>query len=116
LLWAIPAWSRPGYLSQLPPRVRKCQVCHLTRSGMGGLNPFGKAFRERGSVQQLMALDPDGDGFTTRQEFDAGTNPGNPRSYPGAPPEIPVLPLTLVLVGMAGGGLFLWRLRRYPHE
>ncbi len=98
--------ARPGYLRVLPPQAQKCQVCHPTRSGMGGLNPFGKAFEETRSLALILDRDSDGDGFTNREELEAGTNPGHPRSYPGARPPVP---LWLVIGGgvLGAGGLWI---------
>jgi hypothetical protein len=33
-------------------------------------------------TEELGALDSDGDGFSNSQEFDANTNPGDPKSKP----------------------------------
>ncbi len=101
VMFLFPAvvWSRPGYLRVLPPEVQRCQVCHFTRSGMEGPNAFGKDWKAYGSLQAILDLDSDGDGFTNGEELQAGTLPGDPRDYPGAPRRGPVW--------WFGGGLLL---------
>jgi len=83
--------SRPGYLQALPPEAQRCQVCHLTRSGMEGPNAFGKDWKRYGSLQAILNLDSDGDGFSNEEELRAGTLPGDPRDHPGASRRVPYL-------------------------
>jgi hypothetical protein len=69
------------------------------------------------------ALDKDGDGFTNLEEFQGGTNPENPLSYPGAHLDCecepceqkgagvdigPIL-IVLILIIIAGAGLIMYQ-------
>ncbi len=73
--------ARPLYLEDLPPRLKKCLVCHTTRSGPD-LNAFGKDYYDEG-LEIPLDRDSDHDGFTNAQELQAGTSPGDPHDYPG---------------------------------
>ncbi|GEM_PF-3036134 len=75
-----PLNSRPLYLKELPPKLKKCRTCHLTRGGRG-FNPFGRDF-ENIKMDKLMEIDSDGDGFINKIEIEKGTNPGDPSDYP----------------------------------
>lgn len=66
-----------------------CITCHTTSRG-GTLNAFGKDY-ERIAMKagdtysaELGKLDSDGDGANNDQEFQAKTNPGDPKSNPGS--------------------------------
>ena len=72
--------SRPLYLKELPPKLKKCRTCHLTRGGRG-FNSFGRDFGNMG-MDKLMEIDSDGDGFINKIEIEKGTNPGDPSDYP----------------------------------
>lgn len=65
-----------------------CATCHLSPGGRGPRNPFGEDWltiaKPRGNeyVSEIAQRDSDEDGFTNDEEFKAGTNPGDPNSYP----------------------------------
>lgn len=93
VLFALPAWAMPGFVSDVPnatqPELvdgRPCRVCHVRPQGGGELNPFGKDYdRNRGGQgwAQLFMVDSDGDDLTNGMEL------GDPRGIwtPGATPE-----------------------------
>lgn len=65
-----------------------CGTCHVNLAGGGALNAFGKDWNAiaipKGDqyVDELGNRDSDGDGFKNSDEFNAGTNPGDPNSKP----------------------------------
>ena len=81
VLFSTSMWARPLYLEDLPPKLKKCLVCHTTRSGPE-LNAFGRDYENAG-LEIPLDVDSDHDGFTNAQELEAGTSPGNPHEYPG---------------------------------
>lgn len=80
------AYSIPLYMQELPQAFKdECTTCHVSPSGMGGVNRFGAAFANAGhSLASISTADSDGDGYTNREELAAGTFPGNPDSHPGS--------------------------------
>lgn len=70
-----------------------CQWCHYSYGydGAGNIedtmNAYGKAYKNAGrnaaAVSTIDGLDSDGDGYTNKQEIEAGTFPGNPDDHPG---------------------------------
>lgn len=82
--------GRPFRLEKIPDQGKhfKCKTCHASRFGGKTFNPFGLDYKEIGLAagdsytDELAELDSDSDGFTNRQEFDEGTNPGDPKSKP----------------------------------
>lgn len=60
-----------------------CSTCHYDPKGGGQRNPFGQDYERIGIpagekyTEKLGALDSDGDGSTNKEEFAAGTHPGN---------------------------------------
>lgn len=101
--------ARPLYSKDLPPSLKNyCQVCHTSASG-GPLNKFGNDYqRFNFNISAISTLDSDGDGFTNSEELTKGTLPGDPTSYPGAPPRMPIIELVLI----AAGSLLLFVLVR----
>jgi hypothetical protein len=92
--------GRPLYAKDLPTSLKNyCQVCHTSASG-GPLNEFGKDYqRFNFNTSAISTLDSDGDGFTNGEELAEGTFPGDPNSYPGAPREMLIIELMLVIAG-----------------
>ncbi|MDD5474151.1 MAG: DUF5667 domain-containing protein [Candidatus Methanoperedens sp.] len=91
-LYGVPSASAyGGYLNDFNKqynttgtRLDSCGVCHVAPAGGGGLNPYGKAFKDAGSFAAIESLDSDGDGFTNIAESNARTFPGNPDDHPAA--------------------------------
>ena len=76
------ASARARYPQLADSRLDTCNLCHLSGGG-SSRNPFGEAFAANGfSLAAIESLDPDGDGYTNRQEFKALTFPGNPKDFP----------------------------------
>ncbi|MFQ6051581.1 MAG: thrombospondin type 3 repeat-containing protein [Candidatus Hydrothermarchaeota archaeon] len=74
----------PLYMKEIPASLKKCTVCHIQSSGIGGLNNFGFDFAKNNfSLSRIEKLDSDHDGFSNYDELNAGTYPGDPNSYPG---------------------------------
>jgi len=90
----------PNYVRDLPMKYKdECITCHITPSGMGGLNQYGADFNDFGySVSSISNIDSDGDGFTNGQEFESGTFPGDPDSYSGS--GIEGIPLEILVFFM----------------
>ncbi len=84
--WMPLAHSIPLYVKDLPSSFKDhCTTCHISSSGMGGLNRFGADFEFNGhSIERIAQLDSDRDGFNNGQELSAGTFPGDPGSYSGS--------------------------------
>ena len=84
------AIGKPFRLKIIPDEGKnfKCRTCHKSRWGGKNWNPFGIDYKKYGIpagdkyTEELGALDSDEDGFSNSQEFDAKTNPGNPKSKP----------------------------------
>ncbi len=84
------AAGRPFRLDKVPDQGKnfKCKTCHTSGFGGKSFNPFGLDYQKIGLTagdsytDELADRDSDNDGFTNRQEFDAGTNPGDPKSKP----------------------------------
>ena len=74
------------YTEDLPSSYGSvCLVCHLSESGGGGLNSFGRDYSENDNdIEAINDLDSDGDGHTNEKELEAGTYPGDPDSSPVA--------------------------------
>lgn len=81
LFLSVKGEARPVYLEDLPPKLKKCLVCHTSRSG-SYLNAFGRDYEDAG-FEIPLNLDSDHDGFTNAEELRAGTSPGDPHEYPG---------------------------------
>jgi transcription elongation factor Elf1 len=70
-----------------------CQWCHETYGydGQGNIadtvNTYGQAYLDNGrdaeAVQKIEDQDTDGDGYTNKEEIEAGFFPGNASDYPG---------------------------------
>ncbi|MBN1847126.1 MAG: hypothetical protein JW932_00925 [Deltaproteobacteria bacterium] len=88
--FSSPGFGKPFRLEKIPDQGKnfKCRTCHVSRFGGKEFNPFGNDYKRLGLqagdnyTEELGALDSDGDGFSNKQEFDAKTNPGNPKSKP----------------------------------
>lgn len=82
--------SRPLRVGKMPDKGKNfgCATCHINPLGGGGRNPFGKDYEKIGLkagdtyTTELGELDSDEDGASNDQEFDVGTNPGDPKSKP----------------------------------
>ncbi len=82
--------SRPFRVGKLPDEGKNfgCATCHINPMGGGQRNPFGKDYAKIGLkagdkyTTELGELDSDEDGASNKQEFAAGTNPGDPKSKP----------------------------------
>ncbi len=73
----------PLYMKEIPASLKKCTVCHIQSSGIGGVNKFGFDFAKHNfSVAKIEKLDSDGDGINNYDELTLGTYPGDPNSYP----------------------------------
>jgi hypothetical protein len=80
--------ARPFRLGKLPDKGVNfsCGTCHVNPKGGGALNGFGKDYKKVGLkagdkyTKELGEMDSDKDGIINDQEFEAGTNPGNPGS------------------------------------
>lgn len=107
-LWLPSAWAeaRPGYLSILPPKAQRCTTCHFSQAG-GARNPFGSDFEKTGSLTLIGDRDSDGDGVINRVELEEGTNPGDPKSYPGANPFRMWIWVSAIAGGIMGSAGFL---------
>ncbi|MEK7399470.1 MAG: hypothetical protein AAB116_21220, partial [Candidatus Poribacteria bacterium] len=88
IILASLAFGRPWRPALLPNAKFGCSTCHFDPNGGGPRNSFGADWEfiaiPAGDIYtpQLAAKDSDGDGFTNQQEFDAGTRPGDPNSFP----------------------------------
>ena len=78
--------------------LAECRTCHTSPPD---LNPYGldvraaKGRNDEVTIDDLLKIevnDPDKDGSPSGTEIRAGTLPGDPKSFPGAPPE-PLVPL-----------------------
>ena len=93
-VFGTPALSKPEYLGEFNKRygtagsrLDSCSTCHTTSQDAEHLNVYGADFRKANhDFGAIEALDSDGDGFKNIDEIKAGTFPGDPKSYPGAPP------------------------------
>ncbi len=80
--------ARPFRVALLPNAKFGCATCHIDPNGGGPRNPFGTDWEAiaipAGDIYTpaLASRDSDGDGFINQQEFDAGTNSGDPGSFP----------------------------------
>jgi hypothetical protein len=85
------AGVRARYPQVADSRLDTCNLCHLNGGG-SSRNSFGEAFAANGfNLAAIEPLDPDGDGYTNRQEFKALTFPGKAKDFPrSAPPATPV--------------------------
>ena len=87
IIFSSLAFSFPAELAFIPNASFGCATCHTEVFG-GPKNPFGDDWKKiaipAGHIftAELAAKDSDEDGFTNQQEFDAGTNPGDPASFP----------------------------------
>jgi len=80
--------ARPFRLGKLPDKGEQfsCGTCHVNPNGGGDRNAFGKDYEKVGLkagdkyTKQLGEMDSDKDGISNDQEFEAGTNPGDPNS------------------------------------
>ena len=82
---ALPAAARPTYFDTLTTkfgfvpgdRLYACGVCHYKWEGTGARNPFGTTVEQElyagkpisQAIDAAVALDPDGDGFTSLEEL-----------------------------------------------
>ena len=75
--------SRPLRVGKMPDKGKNfgCATCHINPLGGGGRNPFGLKAGDTYTTE-LGELDSDEDGASNDQEFDVGTNPGDPKSKP----------------------------------
>jgi hypothetical protein len=88
--------GQPFRLALLPDKGANfgCGTCHISPSGGGPRNPFGRDWESiaipQGDkyVAALASKDSDGDGFTNDEEFDANTHPGDPNSKPEPPKSV----------------------------
>ena len=82
--------GKPFRKAKLPDKGKNfgCATCHVNPKGGGKRNPFGEDYEKiaikagEAYTEELGKRDSDGDGFTNDREFEAGTNPGDPRSRP----------------------------------
>lgn len=112
LFIVVTAKARPVYLEDLPPKLKKCTVCHTSRSGPH-LNSFGRDYKSAG-LKVPLKLDSDHDGFTNGQELKVGTSPGDPKEFPGHKP-FPwkwTLIFVLIVIGVFAG---LKRIKNLVH-
>ena len=80
--------ARPFRMGKLPDKGEKfsCGTCHVNPNGGGARNAFGKDYAKVGMkagdkyTKDLGEMDSDEDGISNDQEFEAGTNPGDPGS------------------------------------
>ena len=80
--------ARPFRLGKLPDKGGNfsCGTCHVNPQGGGAPNGFGKDYKKVGLkagdkyTKELGEMDSDKDGIINDQEFEAGTNPGDPGS------------------------------------
>ena len=93
--------ARPEYADDLPSVFGgSCRVCHLSASGGGKLNDFGKDFEENKNIfEGIEEKDSDSDGFSNADELKAGTLPGDPDS--NSKKGIPGFPYESILLGIA---------------
>jgi len=112
--WLPLAYGRPVYARDLPSSLKNyCTTCHISSSGIGGLNRFGVDYAYSGySIDRIAGLDSDRDGYTNSQELAAGTFPGDPDSYPGSGSSgINVELIVFAFSALAAAVVVLW-LRR----
>jgi hypothetical protein len=88
IILASLAFGQPWRPALLPNPVFGCSTCHFDPNGGGPRNPFGVDWEKIAIpagdkyTPQLASRDSDGDGVINQVEFDAGTRPGDPRSFP----------------------------------
>lgn len=84
-LFALPVYRT--MVSAKKGMTVNCTLCH--QSDSWELTKYGKDFSKKGrdfkAIEALDAMDSDQDGFTTADEWKAGSNPGDPASTPKHP-------------------------------
>lgn len=91
------ATARSHYLTDMKqkyPQIKNtrldtCGVCHVSKSGGGERNSFGKAYDENKNFSAIENLDSDNDGFSNIKEINALTFPGNASDHPKAEESTP---------------------------